>query len=208
MYFFRVIYSGKELFNIYPNEDEVYALNHVFICEHFEGTIDFNDGEVNQLKWFDINDLPDNIDDNYVIEYSLCNKNENVLITFGLSNGKKTIRSNGIVNVINNQSVISEVILIEYGIYILKILGNNDLLYIYTYPNFETNIYKISLNEVDKIKIGNSQECNCHRPSGRHARILSTRRSHFSTDVALWQKTSQSLSSHPGGCPPASRAQL
>lgn len=105
-------------------------------------------------------DLPDNIDDNYVIEYSLCNKNENVLITFGLSNGKKTIRSNGIVNVINNQSVISEVILIEYGIYILKILGNNDLLYIYTYPNFETNIYKISLNEVDKIKIGNSQECN------------------------------------------------
>lgn len=55
------IYSGIDLFNTYPNGDEVYALNHVFICDEYIGTIDFNDGEVNELKWFDINNLPDNI---------------------------------------------------------------------------------------------------------------------------------------------------
>lgn len=55
------IYSGKELFNVYPNGDQVYALNHVFICEEYNGDIDFKDGEVNELKWFDINNLPDNI---------------------------------------------------------------------------------------------------------------------------------------------------
>lgn len=55
------IYSGEELFNTYPNGDQVYALNHVFICENYTGEIDFKDGEVNELKWFDINNLPDNI---------------------------------------------------------------------------------------------------------------------------------------------------
>ena len=55
------IYSGKDLFNIYKNGDEVYALNHVFICNDYKGTIDFKDGEVNELKWFDIDDLPENV---------------------------------------------------------------------------------------------------------------------------------------------------
>lgn len=55
------IYSGKELFNVYPSEDEVYALNHVFWCEEYKGNIDFTDGEVEGLKWFDLNSLPENI---------------------------------------------------------------------------------------------------------------------------------------------------
>jgi len=55
------IYSGKELFNIYPSGDQVYVLNHVFICEDYEGKIDFQDGEVNEIKWFDLDELPDNI---------------------------------------------------------------------------------------------------------------------------------------------------
>lgn len=55
------IYSGKELFNIYPSGDQVYILNHVFICENFIGNIDFNDDEVMEFKWFDINNLPDNL---------------------------------------------------------------------------------------------------------------------------------------------------
>ena len=56
------IYSGKELFNIYPkSKDQVYILNHVFFCEKFEGEINFTDGEVKDLKWFDLDNLPENI---------------------------------------------------------------------------------------------------------------------------------------------------
>lgn len=56
------IYSGKELFNIYPkSKDQVYVLNHVFFCEKYEGEINFTDGEVQDLKWFDLDNLPDNI---------------------------------------------------------------------------------------------------------------------------------------------------
>ena len=56
------IYSGKKLFNIYPKSgDHVYILNHVFICEDYKGDINFTDGEVKDLQWFDLDDLPENI---------------------------------------------------------------------------------------------------------------------------------------------------
>lgn len=55
------IYSGEKLFNIYPNKDEVYVLNHVFFCDKYEGEISFNDGEVLETKWFNIDNLPNNI---------------------------------------------------------------------------------------------------------------------------------------------------
>ena len=56
------IYSGKELFNIYPqSKDQVYVLNHVFFCEKYTGEIEFNDGEVKDLQWFDLDNLPKNI---------------------------------------------------------------------------------------------------------------------------------------------------
>ena len=56
------IYSGKELFNVYPiSKDQVYALNHVFFCEEYKGEIKFVDGEVKDLQWFDLDNLPDNI---------------------------------------------------------------------------------------------------------------------------------------------------
>ena len=56
------IYSGEDLFNIYPkSKDQVYILNHVFFCENYEGKIKFTDGEVKDLKWFDLDNLPENI---------------------------------------------------------------------------------------------------------------------------------------------------
>ena len=55
------IFSGKELFNTYPNGDKVYVLNHVFFCDEYDGEINFNDGEVRELKWFDLKELPDNL---------------------------------------------------------------------------------------------------------------------------------------------------
>ena len=55
------IYSGEELFNTYPNGDKVYVLNHVFFCDEYDGEINFNDGEVKELKWFDLKELPDNL---------------------------------------------------------------------------------------------------------------------------------------------------
>jgi 8-oxo-dGTP pyrophosphatase MutT (NUDIX family) len=51
------IFSGKKMHHIYPNEDEV------FCCEEYEGSINFNDHEVIECKWFDIQHLPNNLID-------------------------------------------------------------------------------------------------------------------------------------------------
>lgn len=57
------IYAGEEMYHVYPNGDQVYVVNHVFICEDFKGEIKFNDGEVTEFKWFDIDNLPENLMD-------------------------------------------------------------------------------------------------------------------------------------------------
>lgn len=56
------IFSGKKMYHKYEkSQDEVYVLSHAFICEEYNGEIEFKDGEVNKLQWFDIDNLPDNI---------------------------------------------------------------------------------------------------------------------------------------------------
>lgn len=52
------IYSG---YNKYPNEDEVYLFRTCFICTEYEGEISFNDNEVLEVQWFDVDNLPTNI---------------------------------------------------------------------------------------------------------------------------------------------------
>jgi len=104
--------------------------------------------------------IPDNVNDSYVIDYKPYDTKESVLITFDFSFGNKLIKSNGTVNVLEGQQIIPETALMENNCYVLKILGKSNFVYLYTYPNFEENLYKLSLDGVQEIKIGNSQECN------------------------------------------------
>lgn len=57
------IFSGAKTYHVYPNQDEVYVMNHVFFCEEYEGEIQFNDHEVTECKWFDIHNLPNKLID-------------------------------------------------------------------------------------------------------------------------------------------------
>lgn len=55
------VFSGKELHNIYPNGDEVSNIDIVYICKSYNGELKCQKGEVENLKFFDISDLPDSI---------------------------------------------------------------------------------------------------------------------------------------------------
>ena len=56
------IFSGEKMYHKYEkSKDEVYVLSHAFICSDYEGDIKFTDGEVKELKWFDVDNLPENI---------------------------------------------------------------------------------------------------------------------------------------------------
>jgi len=55
------VFSGEKMMHTYPNGDEVYIVGINYICRDFSGEIRPNTDEVLELKWFDLNELPDNI---------------------------------------------------------------------------------------------------------------------------------------------------
>lgn len=55
------IFSGKELFYTYPNGDMVSNVNIAYLCDDFTGDLTRQTDETADLKWFELDELPDNI---------------------------------------------------------------------------------------------------------------------------------------------------
>lgn len=55
--FFKV-YSGKKNHHIYPNGDEVYIIENIFICKKYHGELKVQQDEVKELKYFAFSSLP------------------------------------------------------------------------------------------------------------------------------------------------------
>ena len=58
--FFKV-YSGEDFHVFYPNKDEVYSVITLYIVKEYLGDLKPDNNEVLELKWFDFNNLPENI---------------------------------------------------------------------------------------------------------------------------------------------------
>lgn len=50
--------SGEEVHYTYPNGDEIYAAEEVFLCRNYHGTIHMQKSEVSELRFFDLYQLP------------------------------------------------------------------------------------------------------------------------------------------------------
>lgn len=46
---------------LYPNGDEVYNVEIIYICRKYHGTIKRQEEEVEELKFFDVDDIPEDI---------------------------------------------------------------------------------------------------------------------------------------------------
>ena len=55
------VFSGKELHYIYPNGDEVSNIDIVYVCRRFSGTLRCQWDEVEEIRFFRMNEIPDNI---------------------------------------------------------------------------------------------------------------------------------------------------
>lgn len=53
--------SGEKMHYIYPNGDEVYIAEVVFLCSNYEGELKEQETEVLEQRFFDLQSLPDNI---------------------------------------------------------------------------------------------------------------------------------------------------
>jgi len=55
------VFSGPELYYVYPHGDEVYNVDMVYICEDIEGELSVDESEVSELKWFPFEEVPENL---------------------------------------------------------------------------------------------------------------------------------------------------
>lgn len=55
------VYSGSEQHWIYPDGNEVYIINTVFITNSFHGTLKADEIESKEVRFFHLNNLPDEI---------------------------------------------------------------------------------------------------------------------------------------------------
>ncbi len=55
------VFSGKDTHYVYPNGDEVSNVDIVYICKDYSGDLLCQEGEVDALKFFPIDQIPDNI---------------------------------------------------------------------------------------------------------------------------------------------------
>ena len=55
------VFSGKDTHYIYPNGDEVSNVDIVYVCKQYTGKLRCQDGEVDALKFFPIDEIPENI---------------------------------------------------------------------------------------------------------------------------------------------------
>lgn len=55
------VWSGPELHYVYPNGDEVSNVDIVFLCRRFSGELKPQDGEVEALRFFHVDEIPENL---------------------------------------------------------------------------------------------------------------------------------------------------
>lgn len=58
------VYSGASYHHVYPNGDHTSCIDIVYACHKYHGVLSLQKEEVLQIKWFNKNDLPENLSDN------------------------------------------------------------------------------------------------------------------------------------------------
>lgn len=53
------VFSGKELYNKYPNGDVVYNVANVYLCEDYSGDLNIDPTETTAVKFFKLDEFPD-----------------------------------------------------------------------------------------------------------------------------------------------------
>ena len=55
------VFSGPELHHIYPDGNEVYIIDTVYLCDDFSGTTIFQEEECLDLQWFAFDNIPEKL---------------------------------------------------------------------------------------------------------------------------------------------------
>ena len=67
-------FSGRDFYYRYPHGDEVYNVVSAYLCRQYEGSLQPDENEASELRFFELDQLPEQISppDRLVIEYFLA----------------------------------------------------------------------------------------------------------------------------------------
>lgn len=101
--------------------------------------------------------LPSKIDDTFLITYN--NGNKDILITLEGKSNEFFLKSNGTVDIIDNNEVVNEIKIKLYDRYVLKVAGLPNNLEIYFMPAKES-LFKLDFKNLDSFSVGSSEACH------------------------------------------------
>ena len=104
--------------------------------------------------------LPSKVEEDFLINYSDEETDKDNILTIEANNGRWFIRSNGSINIVNGDHVEPEVVLENYSYHYLKVLGKKNYVVLFSMPSQESELYTLSYNSLNEIKIGNDQTAN------------------------------------------------
>lgn len=111
--------------------------------------------------------LPKEAQESFLITYKPSNSKKNYTISIESSNNNWILKSNGLVNLVQNGSVALDTNLSNYSCHQLEIVGDKEPKFLYCMPSVDENLIDVSIFGVQKITIGNTNNCNIFYPNNR-----------------------------------------
>lgn len=103
-------------------------------------------------------DLPQEVQESLLIPYRPANSKKDYSINIEANDGKWILKSNGLVNVIQNENIVLDVPLSNYASYKLEISNDKTLKYLYCMPKYSETFINVSV--FDNVTIGSDMNCN------------------------------------------------
>lgn len=130
-------------------------------------------------------DLPDEIQESFLISYKPTNSKKEYTINIEAIDGKWFLKSNGLVNIIQNENTVLEAELSNYSSYQLEITSDRSQKYLYCLPGYDEKFVDVSIFNTPNIIIGNGTNCNiCYQHQmiiNQHVLIQNTNNRHLLT---------------------------
>lgn len=103
--------------------------------------------------------LPKEAKESCLLSYSPYNSRREFSINVESENDNWVLKSNGMVNIVENGSVILEQKISNYSTHYLDLLGEKETKYMYALPDIEENLVDVSLYGLNGLLIGSAPNC-------------------------------------------------
>ena len=104
--------------------------------------------------------LPEKIEDSFLIPYKGYRNKNDLFVTVEANENKWQLKSNGIINVMDDSNLFDFVEINDYDCYCLNVLGQEEQVVLYALPTRETETYNLQFQNLTSITIGSSANCN------------------------------------------------